>query len=539
MSEGTDPDAVASADQQTASDPGTAPALLAEIVRLRPDLRPSVARNPSAYPGLVDWLARLSDPTVDAALAERATAPAAPAQVPPVPPAPRQLVTHVPGFETPPATPESPAVPTADAGAAAAVDDVAPADDGAKPAEDDAAPAVGAAAGVPDGVPPTVNEPPSGDAELRPADGEVPEAGATVEATLDEPTQAASNEPEQAAPEPKKATAPDRARRRRGVALLAGSVALLVIAGFAGGAVLAWTALGELQARHESADVEVIDFEAPEYGAELAVSMPDVRGLDEAAAREVLADSGVDPAAITASEREWAGPVGIVIQQTPVFGTADPDEVELLISTEARVPVVDGQESSEIIQALGALGADVEVVSQYSAGATAGTALSIEPAPGSALPELVTLVVAEPSASVFLSGLDSVEGGCSRGEYAVNGTTYANSLACRADDEPSDSAWVISRVADSFEAVIGVPDNGEPGARVRVEVLADGVVVGSAEAGYGQPAALSGPLTGALRLTVRVTLVAGADDFGSEDAVLADFRIIGGAEAMQALGEQP
>lgn len=57
-----------------ASDPRTSGQTLADIAAQRPDLRPAVAANPSAYPALLDWLRGLGEPAVDAALASRAQA---------------------------------------------------------------------------------------------------------------------------------------------------------------------------------------------------------------------------------------------------------------------------------------------------------------------------------------------------------------------------------------------------------------------------------------------------------------------------------
>lgn len=58
-----------------AADPGTPPGHLAWIAENRPDLRPVVAGNASAYPELLTWLARFRDPAIDAALASRARGP--------------------------------------------------------------------------------------------------------------------------------------------------------------------------------------------------------------------------------------------------------------------------------------------------------------------------------------------------------------------------------------------------------------------------------------------------------------------------------
>lgn len=57
--------------RQQAADPSTPQQVLADIAALREDLRPVVALNPAAYPGLLDWLASLGEPGVDAALAQR------------------------------------------------------------------------------------------------------------------------------------------------------------------------------------------------------------------------------------------------------------------------------------------------------------------------------------------------------------------------------------------------------------------------------------------------------------------------------------
>ena len=66
-----------------ATNPATDLARLAQIAHEYPALRPIVAANPSTYPALLDWLASLDDPTVDAALKARGYTPAAAAPPPP------------------------------------------------------------------------------------------------------------------------------------------------------------------------------------------------------------------------------------------------------------------------------------------------------------------------------------------------------------------------------------------------------------------------------------------------------------------------
>ncbi len=101
---------------QQAADPATPAEVLAAIAEHRPDLRPYVAANPTAYPGLVEWLGNLGDPAVDAALQARAggavapeppTAPLTPEApvIPPVQAAPAAEGFAAPGYQPPAATP--------------------------------------------------------------------------------------------------------------------------------------------------------------------------------------------------------------------------------------------------------------------------------------------------------------------------------------------------------------------------------------------------------------------------------------------------
>lgn len=90
-----------------ASDPQTPAQTLADIAAMRPDLRPAVAANPSAYPALLEWLKSLGEPAVDAALASREQA----TQVLPQQPAPPVAAA--------PVAPQQPAAPQEQAWAAA------------------------------------------------------------------------------------------------------------------------------------------------------------------------------------------------------------------------------------------------------------------------------------------------------------------------------------------------------------------------------------------------------------------------------------
>lgn len=56
---------------EQALDPNTDALTIAQIAQYAPELRVYLARNPSTYPELLEWLARQHDPQIDAALAER------------------------------------------------------------------------------------------------------------------------------------------------------------------------------------------------------------------------------------------------------------------------------------------------------------------------------------------------------------------------------------------------------------------------------------------------------------------------------------
>jgi hypothetical protein len=58
-----------------ASDPNTPLETLAELAQSHPEVRPQIALNPSTYTGLLEWLAQLQDPLVDAALTVRTGVP--------------------------------------------------------------------------------------------------------------------------------------------------------------------------------------------------------------------------------------------------------------------------------------------------------------------------------------------------------------------------------------------------------------------------------------------------------------------------------
>ncbi len=326
-----------------------------------------------------------------------------------------------------------------------------------------------------------------------------------------------------------------RPRDRRVLAALVGSAVLTVVAAFLAGAALGWGANARAMAGR---DLGAADPTASgiDVAADLTATVltPDVRGLSENDARQVLADAGVATGAVTTTTREAAGPAGRVIAQDPVFGTADPATVFLTVSTTAKVPDVAGKDGQAIAAALAQLGAEVTLRRTYLAGTPAGVGISIEPAPGTDLPAQVTLVLADGATSLYLTDLDTVTGGCSDGRESVNGVQLDNTLTCPARASASETSWIIGHAIDTLDATLGIPDDVDPSARVRVEVLADGVPKADLTVTYGTSTPLHVDTTGALRLTVRISNLTPAEQRIDAAVAIADAKVSGGTDAVTA-----
>lgn len=326
----------------------------------------------------------------------------------------------------------------------------------------------------------------------------------------------------------------------RRFATAVGVVLLAVVGVFGGGVAAGW----ELSAHRDLSQPEpkVRTVAVPPYAAAGDVFMPDVRGMDLAEARTALADAGIPEAAVEVTEQPWAGAEGFVIDQSPQFGAQKPAKITLGVSAPSRIPAVIGRPQSQVLSALEGLGARVVLARRFKPGLAAGTVLAVKPPAGSAVPEEVTLTVAEAAGAVYLDLLPSVEGSCSRGTAMVNGTEHQHALQCRAGlDNPTEVAYVLNRAASTVTGVVGVPDDGRPTARVVVEVLADGLSVARVSAGYGKPAVLKATVDRALRLTIRISAVStgGQNDGSAVTAVLADIEVAGDPIGIDALTKKP
>ncbi|WP_185975799.1 NPCBM/NEW2 domain-containing protein [Tessaracoccus rhinocerotis] len=313
------------------------------------------------------------------------------------------------------------------------------------------------------------------------------------------------------------------------------AVVLLTAGAFIGGAVVGWRVHdGEAMAQsHPHPSVVTVTADPVETAP---VGMPDVRGLSEETARQVIADAALGSSEITISSTQWAGPEGLVVTQSPVFGVAEPAEIDLVLSVPAEVPEAVGRRAADISREVSNLGAQVTIVEAYQPGAEAGTVLGIEPAAGNPLPAMVTVTQASPASSVYLREVEALQSDCRAESVRLDGPTYDFGMSCSVR-ETSESVWLLARVVDSIEGAVGIPDTADPTTTARVEIIVDGTVALDTTVAYGQPATqVDIDATGALRLVIRITNTNA--ELNSTVVALADTQIVGEASAVEGLTKE-
>ncbi len=348
------------------------------------------------------------------------------------------------------------------------------------------------------------------DGELKTADGKAP---ASAAATID-------NKPGRAIP----------------IALIGALLGAIALLG--GGVVLGWSLGANRDAALPVPSSSATFVEVPAALPPGAV-MPDLRGLESQAALQILSDLGVPAAKVKVTESPAAGPAGRVFAQNPTRGSAIAQEVSLVLSSAAVVPKVVGGGLDEATRQLSLLGAEVAITRTYQPGAAPGTVLATDPAVGAALPARVSLTVADASTSVFLVKARPKSGSYSTRDAALGGQTYVNSAFWSVPKAGRGVAWVVGKHVDGLSAMVGIPDDGNPGDKVEVVVLADGKGVAKVTASFGAPAPLFVTLTGATLVEIVAKPIATTSTSGSVTVVLGEGRLIGGPDLARQLGSQP
>lgn len=324
------------------------------------------------------------------------------------------------------------------------------------------------------------------------------------------------------------AALPDRSSKQRTPPnwkwWIAGSVTAAVLALTAGGVALGWWAANQTLIASQQNTTDEPD--APPVMA-LESSMPDVRGLSQDEAAQVLADSGFSASTITFEDAPSGLPEGTVVVQSPVFGTPSPSEIVIGVAVPTTMPSLTGVDRQEAVAALSDLGVAVTVFFQYDARATIGTVLSTSPAAGEPLEDTATVTLTTTGSSIALGDLRRLTGDCGpTGEVTLRGTDYSSAVECQAEPEASITTWSLGAKGDLFTTTAGIDDDATPGTSATVEILADGAVVKTTQVTFGKPVEISVPVTGVIQLSVRVgsptdveVVLAGAAVAGSDAAI--------------------
>lgn len=312
---------------------------------------------------------------------------------------------------------------------------------------------------------------------------------------------------------------------------LIGAAALVLLALIGGAFAAGWAVANQAitaDIGHEDTEIVEVPILDPLAGEAL---MPDVRGLDEQAAMQVIADAGVPVGNVEVTTRPSAGLPGVVVSQTPAFGTSAPETVALVVSAPAAVPDLIGARAEDATAELSIMGAAVAREGRYDPDAPTGTVLAIDPDAGESLPEQVTITVNVAPASVFLTTVEQTQRGCSTArEFLMQGQEYASGMHCQARASESRAAWLLAGAVDRVTGQIGIPDERQVGEGATATVILDGQVVHTFDLAWGTSQPIDIRTTGALKLE----FVLGAHD-GSSVVGLGDVMLLGDPGSMSRL----
>ncbi len=315
-----------------------------------------------------------------------------------------------------------------------------------------------------------------------------------------------------------------------------GGGVLVALGLFIGGVISGWLLSNQIAA---SQALPVTDLQgappAPQSGEDV-LTVPDVRGLESADARQILADSGFDPLAITVQMIPWAGEPGVVVAQDPVVGEILQNTIVLSVSEPALMPELEGKPKADAIRELSLLGAQTQIVEEFKPTVPTGTVISQDVEPGEPLPLSVELVVSQSGSAVFLADLQETDDSsrCYISDVQINGQAFVDAMQCSARSrDPAVYAWALGRHATLFTAVAGISDSSAPTTTATLTVLTDGKQVYSTTLTHGSSQTIEVDLTGVLRLEMQISTEERADVY------LADAQVKGTAAKIDLLTDAP
>lgn len=313
------------------------------------------------------------------------------------------------------------------------------------------------------------------------------------------------------------------------MAVMAGLSSIMLILGL----VVGWTLRGTLVA-DERAGVSTDDSTSEAGPEQQTEPMPDVRGLSEADARQVISDAGYDPGAVAINQIPFVGRAGTVVAQDPAARSSEVGTITLSIPVEATMPDLVGKPLDEASRALSALGSRPSIKRTYVAGAATGSVISTDPAAGGVLIEEPVVTVASAAGTLPLATVKS-SGSCgSKSSGTVNGTKTTTGISCSARKTQSSTSWIIARAAARLQATVGLDDASDPLAATRIRIVADGRTVFDEVVKYGQSVKVDVDVSNVLRLEVTVTRTDQSTS-DSAEVVLANAVVAGGAESLSKI----
>lgn len=317
------------------------------------------------------------------------------------------------------------------------------------------------------------------------------------------------------------------------------SLAALLVVLLGGGIVVGWVANQVRQSLQQEPAAGVEYVEVPISAIQAGTTMPDLRGMTKNDALAALSDAGFPTSKVTIEEKSRGGISDVVIEQKPAPGDDDLSEITLIVSKTATVPEIIGLDRTEALSKVRELGSEAEMTEVFRAEEKPGTVLEVNPKVGEPMGSRVTMTVAAAGSSIYLSSVDSIDGGCSSTSERLDGKQYPQSMECRTDDEKGYAyEWDLQKRVAAVEMMVGISDSeSDTGGSVSVVAFVDGKEVARASATFGKPAKLFVPTEDGLRLRLVATGKAGSDDsYSTPSVVLGDARMIGTSDQLAVFG---
>lgn len=249
----------------------------------------------------------------------------------------------------------------------------------------------------------------------------------------------------------------------------------------------------------------------PEEQSEKLV-MPGLFGLDEAAVKLVLQDSGLAEAKVVVRKTPAPGEAGLVLEQIPAAGESVEPTVQVEIVYSESLPMTDlvGKDATVAIAELEQMGVWVNVKKTITADQDPGKVISSKPAAGTAMPLEVELEVSDPGQSVFVVDTNtkrSVADSCSLSGYGserAGGKPMEKYVSCRLYDRPLRLALTPGRNAILFSAEAALADDSAVDA-AHVVISGDQKVLKEFDVPRGQIVPITLRIPDVFDLTVEVT----------------------------------